>query len=156
MTRKQYTELFTALLAVKYLIGSPNFSYAVAINLQTIEKEIKALEAVYQGKIVHKEFEDVERAVIHSYCTKDENGEPIEQHGKFTIPKEDMEEFQTAIEDVYATFATEKAEYAAFDAKVSALLGEEIEIELLTITKSDLPKEISPAQVSGLLPIIEK
>lgn len=156
MTRKQYTELFTSLQAVQSIVGNPNFSYAVAMNLHTLEKEIKAIAAVYKGKVRHKEYEDAELAVIHSYCEKDEKNEPIQKNGTFKILEDGMKEFKHALDEVYATFSEEKKEYDAFEEKVRALLEEEITIELLTISKDDLPKEISPAHVSGLLPMIQK
>jgi len=155
MTRKQYTELFAALKSVQSLIGSPTFSYAVAMNLHTLEKEITALKAVYNGKPQHTEFEKTELEVINSFCEKNEKGEPLGENGRFVIPEKNTAEFEKAITNVYSTFATEKAEYSAFDEKVVQLLEEEITIELLKITKDELPKEISPLQVSGLLPIIE-
>jgi len=156
MTRKQYIELFAALKSVQSLIGSPTFSYAVAMNLHTLEKEIKALEAVYKGKVIHKEYDDAELAVIHSYCEKDEKGKPIQKNGTFKILEDEMKEFKHALDEVYVTFSEEKKEYDAFEEKARALLEEEITIELLTISKDDLPKEISPAHVSGLLPMIQK
>lgn len=157
MTRKQYIDFFAVLKSVNTVKGCPNFSFAVAINAQALEKEVKAVEAVHAARVANKEYDDAQLEVIQRYCAKDENEKPlVPEPGKFFIPSQNEDIYKKELDLVYEKFSEARKQQLEFDAAVKKLLEEEITIDLLKITKDDLPLEITPEQVFRLLPMIER
>jgi len=103
------------------------FSLACARNFKAVVPEDKTAE-------------EQREAICTKYCLKDEDGKPILRAGT------DDEGRPTEL----FTFEDE----GEVNRQVADLFDQEIDIKLMTIKESDLPKNITPVQVTGLLPFI--
>lgn len=117
-----------SVIAVQDLPGQTvKFALAIARNTRTLEPE----EITYQQQ---------REKIIHEFCIMEEDGKPaLRQDGKNLI----------------FTFPDDEAEKASSE-KVKELDEQEIDLDLMTLKESDLPKDITPLQVMGLLPFIDE
>ncbi len=153
MIKSKLLELSKALNGVGRLSGV-SFSYAVARNLKLLEPEIEAIQKASEPS---KEFQEYDQARIElaaKHSKKDEKGNPVIEGNQFIL--EDQNAFNKDFEKL------KKTHKEALDARekqgeeVEKLLKEETPITLYKVKLENVPPQITSAEMSSILDIIEE
>lgn len=154
LTKKEALDLFNGLNGVGHLKGV-KFSYAVAKNMNTLKPEIVALQKALEPSKEFFEYEEERIKLAESFAVK-VDGVPQKtlENGRETFVITDKDKFETAlstIKEKYKKVMTEReAQVKAFD----SLLEEKITLELVQVSQKELPKDITPLQLSAIFVMV--
>lgn len=151
MTKNENIVLFKHLQQLGNLSGV-KFSYTINKNIQLLEGEIKALEKTLDMSDEYKEFDKKRIKLAEKYSKKDEKGKPIIKDNNYEL--ENAEEFNKA----FKTLQIENQElWDAREKQVNEyneLLKTESEVVLHKVNITDVPQNISVAQMNGIMSIV--
>jgi len=151
MKNKDLLSLYETLKQLD-LIGV-RFNYAVARNIAKLKPEI---ESLFKAQEKTKEFSDFDLKrveIAKKYSKKDEKGDPVIVDNKYDIDDQEglQKEFDTLKSENTKVIEEREKQLEVFN----ELLEQENDIELYTISSSEIPQEISTKQLSGILSIVK-
>lgn len=151
MTNKKLIELYNGLLGITNLKGV-KFSYAVAKNINIIEREVDVLRTTTKESDDFKKYEAERIELCIKHAKKDPNGEPMIAGKQYLM--EDFVAFNVEFEALKETnkvlLGIRKAQFDDYN----KLLEVENSIELFKINISEIPEDVTTAQMGVLYPII--
>lgn len=154
MTNKKLIEVYNGLVGLTNLKGV-KFNYAVAKNINILEKEVEILKATTKETEEFKKYDAERIELCKKHAKKDEKGEAMLLGGKYDI--EDMEaftvEFDALKETHKAALDERKAQLEGFDALLEA---ENTSVSLFKIDISEVPEEVTTSQMGVIYPIINE
>ncbi len=134
LPRGQIVTLSRACASLAQVRGSARWAYALARTGQHLRPEVDAVtEAI-------KAFDAQRVALCAEYAAKDEAGEPIVTDGQYQIT--DPAAFDLALAKL------REAE------GIDGLLDDQVEVTLHGLRASDIPDNVTPAEISALLPML--
>jgi len=154
ITKKELVEFSNALTRVGSLKGSVKWAAAVDRNVRYIKDEVENLTEA--GKPVEGalEFEKARNELCILHAEKGEDGKPKTNEDGTTYNIANPAAFATDMEELKAKHADVIKQQEAKNKEVEELLKETVEIEVRKISLSIIPDDISPAQISGLFPML--
>lgn len=153
MTNQDLINLYEGLDKVKDLKGF-KFAYAVVRNSNKIKTEITNLEETLKTTEKFNEFETKRIELNKKYAKKDEKGEPIIEKDAYIL--ENKEEFEKEYELLKEEYKEEITKREEQNKELVKFLKEETTFELFKVKKEDVPQDITPAQMGGIISIIEE
>ena len=135
---------------------SVKFHYTVLKNKRLIQPEIDSIREVNEPHPKYQEFEKKRMELCHSFTEKDENGKSKIENNNFIIPQESREEFDKQMNDLKTEYQEMFDNMDEKQKEFENLLKEDVEIELITIPMSIIPKELTGQEVEVLFDIIEE
>lgn len=159
MTKKEMTEIYERLAGLRDIRGT-KINYAIARNLDMMEREIALLRKSMEMSDDVKAYDKQRIAICEAHCEKDAEGKPVmivQGNGQSKYSGLDESgEFKSEIEalqrDYADALAQRKEQLDGFD----ALLSEESDIVTYKAKLSDLPGDLATDQVAALMPIVEE
>lgn len=153
---KELLNLDGALKSVGNLEGV-RFAYAVSRNIARLKPEIESLHSSIKPSEEFNNFDKARVELAEKHADKDEAGKPVIIKGKNGEEYEikDKKKFEKELE------ALKKEHKVAIDGRdkqiedFNKMLEDEIEFDAYTIKIEDVPKNITPQQMTGILGIIE-
>jgi demethoxyubiquinone hydroxylase (CLK1/Coq7/Cat5 family) len=150
-------ELFPLLKGLNDVANYPGakFAYAVAKNIQVVTEECKLLEKLQEPTEAFKAFEAERMDAILKVAETDETGSPKVTNNQYTILAENREQFTL---DMQVLQEKHKLALEARDkqiAEFNQLLEELIDITIFSIKAELLPEDITAAQITAIMAIIE-
>ena len=134
-------------------IASTKFSYAIIKNVEKLKDEFEAVKKIQQIKSPeHEEFETKRIQLCHEFAEKDEKGNPVLVGSNYKI--KDQDAFDKMYSKLESNYSGVMEEINNKVKQINDILDEESDIELYKISIDDLPKELTPAQVKSLMPMI--
>ena len=158
MKRQDYLALGLALQGVKNLKGA-KFSYAVAKTSRLVQAESKILAEVVAPDAKFTEYDIVRAATAAAHAKKDEAGNPIQlpiagsQEMRYDI--EDQAKFDLALKALQEKNKEVVDEQETKVNEYNAMLEEEMDGEIHKIKMSDIPEDITPAQLDSIMEMID-
>ncbi len=155
MKNSELNNFYAGLSSVAQLKGAV-LAFAVGKNLHEVHKSINELQSKLVVDEGFKKFEEAKLALLSDLAIKDEQGNPKQKQvpGGMTFEFEDDSE----VEAVLAALEEEHA--AGIDAQKTnkddhdKLMGIEWEGKKKMVKYSDLPSDITGAQVSAILKMV--
>ncbi len=142
-------------------IEGVTFAYAIVKNLKLLEKEIEILEEVRKPSEEYlEEFQPQVDELVKKYSKKDESGNPeqVQVPGQGSVIQVDPDN-KIEFEKEFAVLEEENRELVDIRMKqltsFNDLLQQDLEIELVMLTKEDLPKDIKVVELHGISDILE-
>jgi len=156
MKKQEALNLYNGLQAVSNLPGA-KWAYAIARNIAKLEPEIKALQKAYTPSEEFVAYDKERLKLAQKYSIK-EKGEPK------TIKVGITEEYLIDDKDKFnqELIKLQKKHKKIIDERQKQLddfneiLKEEVEIDLYMIDSGYIPEEITPAQVSAIMAVINE
>ena len=135
-------------------IKNTKLSYAILKNLKKIDAELEIIKEL-QGKKVegYEDFENARIALCIEQADKDDNGEAIIENNAYKVT--DLEAFQKELDKL------EDEHREAVDAKQKQqkefveLLNEECDLDFHKVKETDLPDDLTVAQLVGIEALID-
>lgn len=147
MKKKDLMDIIKSLIEVSDLKGV-KFAYTLIKNKKKIEEEIKNLEGSVKPSEEFEAFEKKRIAMCEEFSEKDQDGKAVIEDNKYKIL--DKKKFEIA-------FTTLKDENEAIISQregqineYNSLLEEDTEIVFDKIGISDLPEDITAAQIDAV------
>jgi len=157
LTKEEVLTLNIGLRNVGDLSG-PRFSYVIARNISILKDEVIALVKAQESS---KEFQEYDRKRVElarSHATKDEHGKAIVSNvsgvGKFVI--EDEEEFKVAWDKLKIEYKDAIDIKQKMNDEFRTVLQEKIEFVLYSLSREELPENITAQQLSDILVLVKK
>ena len=152
-TKAEMIQLYQALNKLGNLSGV-KFAYAVSKNINLIEPEIKSLEKSLEASDEFKKFEEKRMALVEKFAKKNEKGEKIVKDNQYEIDNqkefdEEFENLKVENKEVYDARQKQIEEY-------NDLLQSESTVELHKINLSDVPSNITVAQMASISSLVEE
>lgn len=141
--------------ALAHLRGA-KFAFFIEKNKRLINQEIDRQQAWNQKLLkkrgnISEEYIKAEEEILKQYCHKDEAGEPIIKNGMYSIPDEEVDEFVKSKEAALSAvpeFAGETEKIKKYSEAIEKYLNEKITFVFHLISESDVPTDISAAELS--------
>jgi len=162
--RKELFLLQKAFVAVKDLKGI-KFAYAIAKNNKLINSEIETLQEIIKPDEKYGEYDQKRIELCEKFCEKDENGKPkkidirnrenkiigynyvgLESNSEF---KEKLKVFMKENKEIIDSQKEKEKEY-------NKLLDEKVDINIYKIKLEDIDENITPAQMDGIVLLINE
>jgi len=160
MKRRKLIELATALDATDGLSGI-KFSYAMAKNSSRITSELDDMKSGLKHSKRFKEYEKKRIALCREHADKDENGKVMERpvvgakRGTMEfVGLESNSAFQTAFDKLMAEYKDELDLREKLHEDYEDALDEEIEFDFYMAKLSDVPKDITKGQLTGIIDLV--
>ena len=139
---------------------SVKFHYLLLKNKRLLDPEVESLQTIQKPSEDYEKFNEARVELCKEHADKDEQGnpkvtrDPVNGTEQFSM-LENKEAFDKAVKELQETHkeAIDEAEQKQED--FMALLNEEIELELITIPLSIMPKELVGRDVDLLFDIID-
>ncbi len=154
MTNRDLLILQQGIKSVADLFGdNVRFSYAIAKNDKLIAGEVENLNKSLKTTPEYQKYDEARIELVKKFSKKDEHGEPIIENNQFVIEDlkkwaTEFKKFNKGYEEVLKKRDKQVEEY-------NALLDEKTEIKLHMVNENDLPRNITPAQLAGIINIVE-
>ena len=151
MIKSEIINLFQSLQKLGNLSGV-KFAYAVSRNIAILKPEVEALNKALEGSDEFKQFDEKRVELAKKHAKKDDKNKPLVNRGQFEI--ENQEAFD-------AEFETLKSEHQeVWDARqkqvddYNDLLKTESELQLYKVSLTDVPVNITVAQMHSISDIV--
>ena len=159
MTNEELVALNNVLNEIKDLKGeNVKFAYGIAKNKKIVGSEVEVLRQALK-QVDHPEFQkyqDERRQVGRKYCIKDATGEPITMGDTFEIPRENIPAYTKELTRIDENFKGVVDAINEINEENNKLMKEEAKVDpLFKVNLTLFPKDITPAQMEGLMPIIK-
>lgn len=154
MINRDLFGLRAGLQAVGNLRGA-KFVYAAAKNSRMIDNEIKALQKASQPDAAFMEFDKQRHKLCQEYALTGGDGKAKVNGGNYAIDPARQEEFDDKLADLREEHGTAIAAREKQQEEFEALLDEECELELHKVAQEHLPEDITAAQLTGILDMVE-
>ena len=156
MTKQDVLNLYSGLQAVSGLPGA-KWAYGVARNMAKLRPEIEALQKAYvpSEEFIEYEKERVKLAQKHSVKEKGESKKiKVGANEEYLIG--DKDKFKQELVKLRKKYKKiiDKEQKQLDD--FNEILKEEVEIDFYLIFSDYIPEEITPAQVSAIMPVISE
>lgn len=153
MKKKELLEFNQGLHSVANLKGV-KFSYAVARNMKTAEKEIEAINKSLEPYEGYKEFEDKRLELCKEFAKK-EMGNPVIKNDKYIIDEDRKELFDENVEGLKKIYKESIDERKKQVDEFNKMLDEdEVNIFIHKVDFEELPKDLTPNQMLLIMPMI--
>jgi len=147
MKNKDLLDLFSALESVNSDTCSAKFKYGIARNKKIIETQIKILQDLIKPSDEYIQAENERLAICYKYCERDESNNPRMINNMFVMKEDTRAESDTEITEFMAKNKDIFDEAVKKSQEVSAILEEEVNIELYSITIDAVPDTIKQAEM---------
>lgn len=156
MTKQEVLSLFNGLQAVSEFPGA-KWAYGVAKNLAILKPEIEALQKAYSASEEFMAYESQRLELAQKYSVK-ENGNPktIKTGGGEEYIIADRDKFSQELKKLQKKHKRAIEERQKQIGDFNEILKEEVEIDFYMISPDYIPEEITPAQLSAIMPIISE
>lgn len=151
ITNKELISLHNGLMGVGKLEGV-NFCYAVAVNLAKIKPLIEGLAKAQKPSEDYLKFLEDAKRISAKHSEEFQDDEQSTENTQQTMKQIPFSKEYFELEDKYKQ-AISKHEGQMKD--FEALLAKEVEIEIETIDKTDLPLNITAGQLSSIISMIK-
>ena len=155
MTKLELLNLNVALTKLGNLSGV-KFAYGVSKNLAILKPEMEALEKASAMTDEYKKFEEARIKIAEKYSKKDKDGKAIIKDNSYDIEEDKKEEMEKEFdilkkenEEVFNAREKQIMEYAE-------LIKSESNVTLYKIALSDVPSNITVAQMASISSIVEE
>ena len=149
-------DLFTlndAFESVSQLKGV-KFAYVIAKNKNILKGEIDSLQESVKMSEQYLVYEKKRVELCRELARKDKDGKPMMIGSKFDI--EDKAAFDKTLKKLQDGYPAEIKEREKQLENFEKLCKEEIKIDLHKMKQEDLPEDITPSQIEGIIEIIEE
>ena len=153
MTKNEVVQLFSALNQLGALKGV-KMAYGVSRNLTLLKPELESLEKASVPTDEYKKFDELRIEMVKKFAKKEDKGEPVITGNEFEL--EDKAGMEKAFDEL-------KAEHKeVWDARMkqmeeyNELLKTDSSVVLYKINLSDVPADITVAQLHGISAIISE
>lgn len=150
-TNNDVFSLYEGLSKVGNLPGA-KFAYAVAKNQDILKREIDFLKKTVEPSPEFVEYDKKRVELAKKHAKKDDRNNPVISGNAYDI--ENQEEFNKELDTLKKEHEAIISQREAQIKEFEALLSQENKTELHTITANDLPRDITPGQLSGIIKII--
>ena len=111
-------------------------TYAIVKNKKSLVNEVEAIQESSRPPEGFISYERSRLEACNSLCIKDDAGEPILVNSKFQFSPENQVEFNTQLESLQTQYKGDLETTQQLDQQVTALLQEEVEVEIYQIAMS--------------------
>ena len=144
MKKRTLLDLWNAIARLEEFKSDIKFSYFLAKNKMIIKEDIQLLEEIQKPSVDFSEFESKRVTLLQTYADKDRTGRAqyCSQSNQYilTVNRQQFEEEFAKLRDEYReTLLARERQMKGF----TEILNEEIQIKLMKIKLSNLPKEIA-------------
>lgn len=157
ITRRELLAMWDALETTLDLPSrAPDFAYAIVQNRAKMRPEIKKLNKEKAPSIAWKAF-DAERFMLcELFASKDKQGKPVQESGRYVIPDEKREEFDKRAAEVREKHAKAIEEYKVQASNYDKLLDGDVPCpKFVLIPRRALPGGMTARQLEPLQIILE-
>jgi len=158
--RRKLIALAAALNATDGLIGI-KFSYAMAKNSSRIASELDDMKSGLKHSKRFKEYEKKRIALCMEHADKDDNGKVVERpvagakRGTMEfVGCERNPAFQPALDKLMAEYKDELDRREKLHEDYEDAFDEEIEFDFYMVKLSDVPKDITKGQLTGIIDLV--
>jgi hypothetical protein len=154
MKRGEIFQAASTLVSLEKLQVKRRLAYAIAKNKNTIDSELKAIDAA--RKFSGEDREDFiawrtkARETAEKYAARDENDKPITTGGNMRLAN--PQAYQDEMSEYMLTVCPQlKADFEAHDKEVESFLSSEVSLDLHDMYLDDLPDQLTAASLGGLV-----
>lgn len=153
----QKRDLFTLLNGLRNVgnLRGTKFVYAVARNTRTVSAEVEDLQKALQPGDDFTAFEQKRTKLCIDCALKDATGNPAMNGMSYKIDPALQNVFDARIEELRAEHVEAIASREKQVTEFNAMLGEECTIELYKVAVDDVPDDITAAQLTAILDMVE-
>jgi len=156
MKKQNVLNLWNGLHAVSGLKGA-KWAYAVAKNINNLKSEIEALQKSIAPSKEFSEYNNKRLALAQKHAIKKE-GKPqtvkIGNTEEYLI--KDKNKFNKELKPLQKEYKKALDERDKQMKDFEEILKEEIKIDLYMVDSDNIPEEITPAQVTAVMPVIRE
>ena len=153
MKNKDILKLLQGLNQISNYPGT-KFAYCVAKNMNIIKPELESLNKAVEQTKEFKEYENKRIELAIKYAKKDSKGDPTIANNEYVL--EDKKGFDKQIKELQKGYDKAIKEREKQFEEYNKLLEEDVDIKLYQIELDNLPKEITPQQMSAILSIVKE
>lgn len=157
ISKQKVFDLYKSIQSVKNLPGV-KFSYAIARNEAKIKSEIEALQKAGRPseKFIEYNNKRLDLSKKHAVIVDGKPSAKVNDLGQEYYVIADEAAFNKEFETLKTEYKDVIDEEKSKSKEIDNLLTEEIEIDFYMINIKNVPENITPEQMAGLLPIIEE
>jgi len=156
MNKQDALNLWNGLHAVSGLKGA-KWSYGVAKNINNLKSEIEALQKSITPSKEFSEYNNKRLALAQKYAIKKEgNPQTVKIGNTEEYLIKDKNKFNKELKPLQKEYQKALDEREKQMKEFEEILKEEIKIDLHMVDSDNIPEEITPAQVTAVMPIIRE
>lgn len=154
--REKLVAMFGLINRLLHQKTSVMFHYLLLKNKKMLLPEVGAIQGAQQVPPEgHDEFNDKRIKLCKEHCVKNEKGEAVIHEGNYAIAPEQQKEFEDKLGALKEEYKDLINEMDKRQEDFVNLLKEDVEIELVMIPLSVMPKELVGNEVEALFDIID-